>query len=275
MTRWRRGWDSNPRDPLGVCALSRGVPSTTRPPLLPARLKPGLPPEGKREGLWVVQEARRRPDCGRLRPLLKDAGLAGMRMGWVRAAVAVIPLTLILLISVPPDFILGRGPYWDYLISDRAQAVTGYLYFVQNSWAQPLLFIPNLSIPQGDYLINADSIVLLALIGRAIHSLLGAIVIPYGVWYVLCGVLNGVAGVVILRRTGVADFGRLAAAAVLVGSAAFWLERWYQISLIAQFLILLAVHAYMVARVRPWPGLAYGLALATVASLDHIYLFFM
>jgi len=198
-----------------------------------------------------------------------------MRMGWVRAAVAVIPLTLILLISVPPDFILGRGPYWDYLISDRAQAVTGYLYFVQNSWAQPLLFIPNLSIPQGDYLINADSIVLLALIGRVIHSLLGATMIPYGVWYVLCGVLNGVAGVVILRRTGVADFGRLAAAAVIVGSTPFWLERWYHFSLIAQFLILLSVHAYLIARARPWVGLAYGLVLAVLAGLIHIYLFCM
>ena len=31
--KWRRGWDSNPRGPLGACALSRGVPSTTRPPL--------------------------------------------------------------------------------------------------------------------------------------------------------------------------------------------------------------------------------------------------
>ena len=196
-------------------------------------------------------------------------------MGWVRAAVAVIPLTLILLISVPPDFILGRGPYWDYLISDRAQAVTGYLYFVQNSWAQPLLFIPNLSIPQGDYLINADSIVLLALIGRVIHSLLGATMIPYGVWYVLCGVLNGVAGVVILRRTGVADFGRLAAAAVIVGSTPFWLERWYHFSLIAQFLILLSVHAYLIARARPWVGLAYGLVLAVLAGLIHIYLFCM
>lgn len=30
---WRRGRDSNPRYPCGVCALSKGVPSATRPPL--------------------------------------------------------------------------------------------------------------------------------------------------------------------------------------------------------------------------------------------------
>ena len=127
-------------------------------------------------------------------------------MGWVRAAVAVVPLTLILLISIPADFILGRGPYWDYVISDRAQALTGYLYFVQNSWTQPLLFIPNLSIPQGDYLINADSIVLLALIGRTIHSLSGAIVIPlvlgllWGRFFV-AGAITGVALAVLLHVT--------------------------------------------------------------------------
>lgn len=31
--KWRRGWDSNPRDPFEVYSLSRGAPSTTRPPL--------------------------------------------------------------------------------------------------------------------------------------------------------------------------------------------------------------------------------------------------
>ena len=31
--RWRRGWDSNPRGPFEPYSLSRGAPSTTRPPL--------------------------------------------------------------------------------------------------------------------------------------------------------------------------------------------------------------------------------------------------
>ncbi len=30
---WRRGWDSNPRGPFGAYSLSRGAPSTARPPL--------------------------------------------------------------------------------------------------------------------------------------------------------------------------------------------------------------------------------------------------
>src|SRR5690606_25844057 len=29
MRMWRRGWDSNPRDPFEVYSLSRGAPSTT------------------------------------------------------------------------------------------------------------------------------------------------------------------------------------------------------------------------------------------------------
>src|SRR5438552_14868372 len=32
LIRWRRGWDSNPRE-LALCRFSRPVPSTTRPPL--------------------------------------------------------------------------------------------------------------------------------------------------------------------------------------------------------------------------------------------------
>ena len=31
--KWRRGWDSNPRDAFDAYSLSRGAPSTTRPPL--------------------------------------------------------------------------------------------------------------------------------------------------------------------------------------------------------------------------------------------------
>jgi site-specific DNA recombinase len=37
--KWRRGWDSNPREPFEPYSLSRGAPSTTRPPLRPARSK--------------------------------------------------------------------------------------------------------------------------------------------------------------------------------------------------------------------------------------------
>lgn|GEM_PF-5347692 len=33
VPKWRRGWDSNPRYAFDVYSLSRGAPSTTRPPL--------------------------------------------------------------------------------------------------------------------------------------------------------------------------------------------------------------------------------------------------
>src|SRR3569833_2922735 len=90
---WRRGWDSNPRDPLGVCALSRGVPSTTRPPLLPARLKPGLPPQRKHGDFRREAEGH---ELARLRapgaPARTGRRWAEGGMGWLRAAVAVVPL---------------------------------------------------------------------------------------------------------------------------------------------------------------------------------------
>ena len=35
---WRRGWDSNPREAFDLYSLSRGAPSTTRPPLHGARI---------------------------------------------------------------------------------------------------------------------------------------------------------------------------------------------------------------------------------------------
>ncbi len=52
--RWRRGWDSNPREAFDLYSLSRGAPSTTRPPLrwLPDKEKPAdnqqrIPPEAQ------------------------------------------------------------------------------------------------------------------------------------------------------------------------------------------------------------------------------------
>src|SRR5215468_9312737 len=45
---WRRERDSNPRYTfLGVCSLSRGVPSTTRPSL---RVNPAILPQGRARG---------------------------------------------------------------------------------------------------------------------------------------------------------------------------------------------------------------------------------
>jgi hypothetical protein len=54
---WRRRRDSNPRDPLEVCALSRGVPSTTRPHLrLPVYRCSGAGARGKL-GSWPIELA--------------------------------------------------------------------------------------------------------------------------------------------------------------------------------------------------------------------------
>src|SRR5262249_33934953 len=46
-TTWRRERDSNPRYTfLGVCSLSRGVPSTTRPSLRSSEILPARTPRG-------------------------------------------------------------------------------------------------------------------------------------------------------------------------------------------------------------------------------------
>ena len=57
--KWRRGWDSNPRDAFDAYSLSRGAPSTTRPPL---RWRPFYRREvakGKGEKPWPVRRMTR------------------------------------------------------------------------------------------------------------------------------------------------------------------------------------------------------------------------
>ena len=60
--RWRRGWDSNPREAFDLYSLSRGAPSTTRPPLrwLPDKEKPAdnqqriLPETAREDALHIA-----------------------------------------------------------------------------------------------------------------------------------------------------------------------------------------------------------------------------
>ncbi len=78
---WRRRRDSNPRDPLEVCALSRGVPSTTRPRLrLPVYWGTGAGARGKaaRRALCIrVRQAS--PGHGPGQALRPDRRAAGCR----------------------------------------------------------------------------------------------------------------------------------------------------------------------------------------------------
>ncbi len=65
--QWRRGRDSNPREAFDLYSLSRGAPSTTRPPLRREVLKKTLPTINKVAALLPINRESRAIRCVRSR----------------------------------------------------------------------------------------------------------------------------------------------------------------------------------------------------------------
>jgi Family of unknown function (DUF6311) len=194
----------------------------------------------------------------------------------LRLLLILTPIVILAFCTVPFGFLSGNGEYWQYVISDRAQSLTGYLYYIAQPWEKPFLHLRDLSIPAGMLLINSDSIPLLALLGKAIHTLTGSTTTPYGFWYLFCWVMNGATAALVLWRAGMRDTITLGALALLTACMPFWFARWYHFSLIAHFLILLSFDAYLLATRKRWLWAQIQFALlAVLAALIHIYLWCM
>jgi hypothetical protein len=156
-------------------------------------------------------------------------------------AVSLAPVVVLILLTVPLDWISGSSSFWRYLVSDRAQHVTGYLYFIQQPWSFDFLKIGHLGSLPNLSVVGTDSIPLVTLIGRVHASLTGTVWMPFGIWYVACWLGNALFGVLITRYLGVSNVVATAAVAILLGAMPFWLMRWYHLALHAHFLILAAI----------------------------------
>ncbi|KAF0280934.1 hypothetical protein FPL11_06470 [Spiribacter aquaticus] len=191
-------------------------------------------------------------------------------------AASLAPVAVVILLTLPLDWISGSSSFWRYLVSDRAQHVTGYLYFIQQPWSFDFLKIDHLGSLPNLSVVSTDSIPLVALIGKVYASITGTVWMPFGIWYVACWLGNALFGVLIARYLGVRNVLATAAVAILLGAMPFWLMRWYHLALHAHFLILASIWGYLAARRRDW-CLASGLFLfvGSVSALIHPYLWAM
>jgi hypothetical protein len=116
---WRRGWDSNPREAFDLYSLSRGAPSTTRPPL---RCRPDRPECPVAQGIFRHDDGEDRARAGTRRtrslrvpaPARAASSESVRRMRGVRAAI-LRPAT-----SGP-----GRRTPWCAVDSGRDPAIPG------------------------------------------------------------------------------------------------------------------------------------------------------
>jgi hypothetical protein len=182
------------------------------------------------------------------------------------------------------SFITGRSAFWQFPHgtigfsgNDMANVLAGYLYYVQSPWQLPLFYVAELGTPAGVNVIFTDSVPIIALIGKLIHSLTGAVTNLYGVYFFLCFVLPGVmmalALIVVKIRYALATI----LAAIFANATPALLWRWGHVALEAHFLLIGALALYLLSlRERPRRRLTVGwIAYLALAYLMDIYLFAM
>ncbi|MBV9151635.1 MAG: hypothetical protein JO204_07660, partial [Alphaproteobacteria bacterium] len=135
------------------------------------------------------------------------------------------------------SFFTGRSAYWQAprgLVggswADIPTALSGYYYFVRDSWTLPLFQTSTLGAPNPVNIIFTDSIPVVAIFGRLLYRATGLVVNPYGAWTALCFVATALG-----MMTLVAALGQRGIAAAIVATVAglcmpALLHRWGHMS---------------------------------------------
>lgn len=186
----------------------------------------------------------------------------------------------------PVPVLLGVGDYWQDphgFVSgswgDTATAVSGYTAFAREAWQWPLFHISSLGGATGTNVIFTDSTPLLALLGRVFFQLTGEVAPLYGPWAGLSVVGMALASTALVRSLGARTWAAGLASALIGVSMPALLARWGHLSLMGQWVIPLALAAYV--RLHQQARLGFGRAILTVTGLSalalliHPYLFLM
>lgn len=219
-------------------------------------------------------------------PALEARRAAGVVPSWIAYAVSALVGCVTALLIFPGPVLLGTAEYWNFpqgvvgsSWGDMAAALSGYDSFVQEPWQWPLFHVTRLGGAGGVDVIYTDSTPLLSLMGRVLFQLTGHIVPLYGAWAGACLVGMALASTLLARALGAHSVLSDGAAAVIGVSMPPLLARWGHLSLMGQWLIPLALAAYVLLRRRdPAPGVqiwAVSTALSVLALLIHPYLFLM
>lgn len=182
------------------------------------------------------------------------------------------------------SFVVGRHAFWQFpegTISgsenDMAQVLVGYLYYVQSPWHLPLFYVSALGTPAGTNVIFLDVVPIVALVGKVVHSLTGAIINLYGVYLFLCFVLPGVMMTLVLIAAGIRYALAAAIAAIFANATPALLWQWGHIALEAQFLLIGTLALYLFSLKKPaWHSVVtIWIGYLSLAYLTNLYLFVM
>ena len=204
----------------------------------------------------------------------KTAAVTRVRAVWVALAFGLVFAAL----SLSPDYVAGRGPYWSAPLGDVAKGEIGWFYYARDAWRFPLFDTESYHQPEGAGVVLSDSLPLVALPAKVVYKIADspadAPPIYSGGWVALCLVLQAVFASRLLRVLGIRDFVSHLAGIAIFCYLPIVMLRFGMASLMAQFLILFSIEGYVRAKHN---GLTRGqwiaqCALAPLTLLVHPYL---
>lgn len=202
------------------------------------------------------------------------ATVTRVRAIWVAVALGLVFAAL----SLSPDYVAGRGPYWSAPLGDVAKGEIGWFYYARDDWRFPLFDTESYHAPEGAGVVLSDSLPLVALPAKVVYKLAysptDAPPIYSGAWVAFCLVLQAVFASRLLRALGIRDFVSHVAGIAIFCYLPIVLLRFGMASLMAQFLILFAIEGYVRAKRggltrEEWIAQC---ALAPLTLLVHPYL---
>ena len=185
-----------------------------------------------------------------------------------------IALALAFILQLYPlSFLAGNGLFFEQ--KDAPQHVSGWLFYLHDSWHFPLLQTTRLNHPDGVNIAFTDSIPLAALLFKCFAAWLPAQFHYFGLWHAVALLSQALAAVLLMRALGVRHLvGSLAAA----GFALTWpslLWRFEHTALMTHGVILAALALYFLGHSGQWRSRrvsAAFIALSLVGLLIHPYL---
>lgn len=154
-------------------------------------------------------------------------------------------------------------------VGDPGQHFWGWHFFRNSDWTYPLGLNPNYGMGLSSSIVYSDSIPIAAIVFKAIDPYLGNFFQYFGLWILLCFVLQSILSVLILNEITISNSASYSVALVFLFAPPFLFRYWTHIALMSHFLILWAIYLY-IYRSNPHQYI-YWTILLSLAACIHFY----
>ncbi len=173
-----------------------------------------------------------------------DAGRYGIIAGLIGAVM------FFLLFGYKPLIVTNVAFLYDskdrvLAMSDTPYHQFGLDYFLRSPWSFPPGNNPDYPYPYGSSILISDSLPLFAFIAKIFAGILPDYFQYFGIWTLLCFILQGTCAALVMRRLGVKMLHAMCAVPLFVINVPLLFRCFHHCALCGQWLILLAVLGYL------------------------------